>query len=88
MDKLAAILLAINILTFLVFAADKRRAVKGRFRIREAVLLALCLAGGSAGGLIAMYGLHHKTRKAKFSVGVPVILAVQIAVIAVAVIKF
>lgn len=39
------------------------------------------LLGGAPGVLAGMYFFHHKTRKPKFSVGVPVILAVQIILV-------
>ena len=34
--------------------------------------------GGSVGAILGMRFFHHKTRKAKFAIGVPVILLVQI----------
>ena len=72
-------LLAINIVTFVIFAVDKARAVRGEWRIRESTLLLLALAGGSAGALLAMVVCRHKIRKAKFVVGVPAMLALQVA---------
>lgn len=68
----------INIGTFILFAVDKRRAVRSRWRIRERTLLIFCLLGGSMGGLIAMHLLRHKTRHYKFSLGVPIIFVLQI----------
>ena len=74
-------LLLINIVTFLVFAIDKRRAVKRKWRIPEKTLLGLSLIGGSAGGLIAMYYFRHKIRKPAFAYGLPMMLLVQVIVI-------
>ena len=37
--------------------------------------------GGSVGALIGMYGFHHKTKKAYFTVGVPLILLMQVVVL-------
>ena len=71
----------INLAAFLTFGEDKRRARRGAWRISEAALFALCLAGGAAGGLLGMYIFHHKTRKWYFRVGVPVILAVQLVAV-------
>ncbi|MFR8311759.1 MAG: DUF1294 domain-containing protein [Ruminococcus sp.] len=34
--------------------------------------------GGSAGALLGMQFFHHKTRKWKFRLGVPLILAAQL----------
>lgn len=56
-------LIVINIITFIVFALDKRAAVKKRSRTRNIVLLGLCFIGGSLGGLAAMYLFKHKTNK-------------------------
>jgi uncharacterized membrane protein YsdA (DUF1294 family) len=52
-----------------------------RFRIPESVLITIAVIGGSIGSILGMVLFHHKTRKAKFRIGLPVILAVQIAVI-------
>ena len=70
-------LLFINVLTFFVFGADKRRACENRWRIPEKQLLLLSAAGGSLGALIGMRIFHHKTRKWKFRLGIPAILAAQ-----------
>ena len=59
-------IVAINILTFFVYFADKQRAKKGKWRIKEATLLTLALLGGSVGALAAMYTFRHKTQKLKF----------------------
>lgn len=74
-------LLVINIAAFVIFAADKSAARKGRRRVREATLFRLALAGGSLGGLAAMYVFRHKTRKRSFTVGIPLILAAQAALV-------
>lgn len=70
-------LLIVNCVTFFVFWHDKRCAKKDRRRVRESTLLWLCAAGGASGGLLSMRLFHHKTRKKLFSIGVPVMLAVQ-----------
>ena len=74
-------LLLINMVTFLAFAIDKRRAVKRKWRIPEKTLLGLSLIGGSVGGLIAMYCFRHKIRKPAFAYGLPIMLLVQVIVI-------
>ena len=73
-------LLLINIVTFLVFAIDKRRAVKRKWRIPEKTLLGLSLIGGAAGGIIAMYCFRHKIRKPAFAYGLPLMLLLQVIV--------
>lgn len=72
-------LIVINILTFLVFGIDKRKARKGRWRIPEATLIGLSAAGGSIGALLGMHLFRHKTQKRKFTLGIPAILIAQAA---------
>ena len=67
-------ILLVNIITFALYGIDKQRAVKQRYRISEATLLGLAFIGGSIGALAGMYVFHHKTRKPKFKIGVPLIL--------------
>lgn len=72
-------LIVINILTFLVFGIDKRKARKGRWRIPEATLIGLSAAGGSIGALLGMHLFRHKTQKRKFTLGIPAIIIAQAA---------
>lgn len=72
-------LVVINIATFLFSRADKRAAVKDLRRVPESRLILLSLLGGSLGMLLSMKAFRHKTRKPKFSIGVPVILILQTA---------
>ena len=67
-------LAVVNILTIIVFGVDKMNAKSNRQRVRIVTLLGLAFIGGSVGALIGMYGFHHKTKKAYFTVGVPLIL--------------
>ena len=71
----------INIITFLAFAIDKINAVKGKRRIRIITLLGLAFVGGSAGALLGMYTLRHKTKVDYFTVGVPLIMIMQVVVV-------
>lgn len=75
-------LIVINIITFAVFGIDKKKAIDGKFRIKELTLFVLSLLGGSLGGLIAMHTFHHKTRKWYFKFGIPLILIAWVAMIA------
>lgn len=78
---LSGYLLIINAVSFLLMLSDKLRAKKHRWRIPEATLLLSAALGGSVGCLLGMYAIRHKTRKPKFCLGVPAILAVQIALL-------
>ena len=71
-------LIIINIVAFGMYGIDKQKAIKKQWRIPEAQLLAVAAIGGSAGALLGMQFFHHKTRKWKFRLGVPLILAVQL----------
>ncbi len=68
---LGVYLLVMNLAAFLAFAVDKRAAKRQEWRIPEARLLGLCALGGWLGGLLGMRLCHHKTRKLKFRLGVP-----------------
>ena len=72
-------LILINALSFLFMLLDKHFAKTHRRRIPEDALLLAALLGGSVGSLLGMYLFRHKTRKAKFRYGIPLILALQIA---------
>ena len=74
-------LAVVNILTIIVFGVDKMNAKSNRQRVRIVALLGLAFIGGSVGALIGMYGFHHKTKKAYFTVGVPLILLMQVVVL-------
>lgn len=73
----------INIIAFITYGVDKYRAVKDEWRIPERVLIGLAAAGGAAGALFGMVIWHHKTRKPKFRVLVPLCLVAWIILICV-----
>ena len=80
-DLLLLYLVIINAAGFGLMLADKQRAKKHRGRIPESVLLASAALGGSLGALLGMWLFRHKTRKAKFFVTVPLLLAAQCALL-------
>ena len=59
---------------------DKRAAQKGSWRIKERTLLLIAVIGGSIAMILTMRKIRHKTQHAKFTVGIPVIMVLQIAV--------
>lgn len=77
MKYLFIYIIFINIVTFIVYAIDKRKARKNTWRISERTLIFLCIIGGSFGGILAVNTLRHKTKHKKFTIGIPIILAVQ-----------
>ena len=72
-------LAVINVVTFAVYGADKRRARRGAWRVSEKTLFLLPLLGGSVGALAGMRVFHHKTKHWYFRIGLPLILLAQIA---------
>ena len=73
-----AYLLLINAAGFALMLTDKRKAIKGHWRIPERTLLTCAMLGGSIGCLAGMHLVRHKTRHMKFTLGIPVILAIQL----------
>ena len=78
MDFILIYLLIVNAAGFFSMLLDKLYAKKKLWRIPEATLLTIALLGGSIGSLAGMYMVRHKTKRPKFTVGIPVILIGQI----------
>lgn len=77
----AAWVAALSLAAFAACLADKRRAVRGRGRVRERTLLGLALAGGSPGLVLGMVAARHKTRKPRFLAPFALILLAQAALV-------
>ncbi len=74
-------LLGINGVTFALYVIDKLKSKKGWWRIPEKTLLLFAVIGGSMGALCGMRLFHHETKHKKFSLVVPILLAIQIVLI-------
>ena len=68
----------ISVVAVIVTVADKVKAKAGAWRVKESTLLLLSAIGGSVAMFITMQVIRHKTKHAKFMVGIPLIIAVQI----------
>ena len=79
MEEIICYLLAVNIVTFLLYGIDKYKAKKGKWRISEATLLTMAAIGGSIGAWAGMRLWHHKKMHKKFKYGIPVIIILQVA---------
>lgn len=77
MKYLTVYLIIINAAAFLLMLTDKKKAMKHAFRIPEATLLGVAVIGGSLGAVLGMRIFRHKTRKLKFTLGLPLLLAVH-----------
>lgn len=63
---------------FVLMGLDKRKARKGRWRVRERTLFGVALLGGASGGTLGMFLFHHKTRHWTFRLIFPILAAVQL----------
>jgi len=75
---LAGYLVLVNAAAFLLMLVDKIKAKRSARRIRERTLILSGVLGGCIGALCGMYLFRHKTQHPTFTLGIPVILAVQI----------
>ena len=74
-------LLLVNAAGFLLMLVDKIKAKRNLWRISEATLISVAAIGGSIGAIAGMNLFRHKTKHAKFYIGLPVILALQIVAV-------
>lgn len=81
-------IILINVIAFIVYGIDKWKARKGKWRISEASLLFLAFIGGSIGAYVGMQVWRHKTKHLKFTLGVPLILLLQILLLIYILYKF
>lgn len=72
---------AINIIGFFIMWLDKRKAIKGSWRIPEKTLFIITALGGGIGTIAGMYTFRHKTQKIQFVIGFPVITILEIITI-------
>ena len=73
-------LLIITLVTLFVFGWDKLCAKRDKRRVPEGTLFLLALLGGSIGALLGMRVFHHKTLHKSFTIGIPLILILQVIV--------
>ena len=71
----------INLFAVVITIADKRRAVRRKYRVPERILLLIALLGGSVAMYATMRIIRHKTQHPKFMVGIPFILVLQISIL-------
>ena len=76
---IAAYLIFISLLAVFLTIRDKHAAKRQKWRVKERTLLLVSALGGSAVMFLTMLAIRHKTKHAKFMIGIPVILALQIA---------
>ena len=71
-------LIMINLTAFVLYGIDKRKAINHSRRISEATLIMVAAIGGALGAFAGMLVFHHKTKKKKFRITVPILLVFYI----------
>ena len=69
---------AISVISIIAAVSDKRKAIRGKFRVPEKTLILLAALGGSAAMFVAMRLIRHKTSRPKFMIGIPIIFILQL----------
>ena len=71
-----------NLVTFILYGADKAKAKKGKWRIPEKTLLLFAACFGGLGAFLGMKIFRHKTKHTSFKILVPVFMIIQFILIA------
>jgi uncharacterized membrane protein YsdA (DUF1294 family)/cold shock CspA family protein len=71
---------AMSLVTFVLYAEDKSRAIKGQWRTRESTLHLCELMGGWLGAFIAQQILRHKSSKGSYQFVFWIIVAVHLLI--------
>ena len=79
---MAAILVLMNLLSFALMGIDKLKAKRGSWRVPEKTLFLVTTLFGALGGTLGMRLFRHKTKHWYFKYGFPLLLVVQIALLA------
>ena len=80
---LIAYFLVMNIIGYAIMGVDKAKAKKHAWRIPEATLFSVAILGGSIGCILGMFHFRHKTKHWYFAVFFPLMLVVQVILLAV-----
>lgn len=70
--------IGMNIAGFCAMYIDKKRAIKGEYRIKEKVLWNYAFLGGAIGTTIGMKRFRHKTKHRAFAIGFPLLAVVYV----------
>ena len=79
--KILLYFIIINVIGFLAMAIDKWKAKNNAWRIPENTLFSITVLGGGIGTIAGMYVFRHKTKKPKFTIGMPIILVLEIVLV-------
>lgn len=67
-------LVVVNLFTFILMRIDKGKAIKEQYRIPERTFFLLSILGGALGTYLGMKLFRHKTKHAKFIIGIPILI--------------
>ena len=70
-------ILIISVAAVILTVADKYKARRGRWRVKEATLFGVALLGGAAAMYVTMRLIRHKTLHKRFMWGLPLIMLAQ-----------
>ena len=73
--------LVLCLISYIQFYVDKKKAQRGQWRIPEKTLFITAALGGAAGALLAMKQFRHKTKHKSFTIGIPALLILYIAIV-------
>ena len=74
-------LAVISLVSVVITIHDKLSAKRSKRRVPERTLIMLSLVGGSAAMYMTMQLIRHKTRHAKFMIGIPLIMLLQLVAV-------
>lgn len=77
-----------SLITLCLYASDKKRAIKGKNRIKEKTLLFFTILGGAFGAVIGSNVFRHKTDKGYFSLVIYSSFIMQLAVLFILILRF
>lgn len=78
-DYFVIVCVFMSLITLAVYGADKRNAQwQGSAGLVKGCFIAIAACFGGVGAFIGMRVFHHKTRKPKFRILVPIFMALQV----------
>ena len=75
------LIIAMNVLAFVLMGVDKWKTKAGKRRIPEKTLFLFAVLFGALGGSFGMYSFRHKTKHWYFAVFFPLLAVMQLAAI-------
>lgn len=68
----------ISLIGFSLMGIDKKRSQKGQWRIPEKRYWTVGLLGGGIGLYLGMQTYHHKTKHKTFTIGMPLVILLNV----------